>query len=274
MYLNAKTIMTLIEDKDNLAKLAQVGVDLTVRHIFNFETGLLIKPDKDGFVQLAAGKKYAVDFNQRMEILDALVYEAKLIHRSSLYRMGGMINYQFQLDQDENICAILYAYCDIKIQIGSRLAQLIARDCGEFKSVSHTGRIDDYYLSDVSRVENGGILSIDKTILPTYTKIEPVDGVFHCENGWYSFGFSSGCNIEQGTFSRMLVNTERLSINSPIFDPGFKTDNVGTLGSVQSKNGFVDFRVGESICKMYYFKAYDSELYNGQWQNTKPDGSK
>jgi deoxycytidine triphosphate deaminase len=124
---------------------------------------------------------------------------------------------------------------------------------------------------------NIGMILKDKTILNNYTPMETktIDGV----EGWllypgaYDITFHEGCKIASNRIGMIRQRSSLLRngaiIASSIFDPGFETDNMGTI-MIVTATIFIeqDARVGQM-----YFHECDSvaeeNLYNGQWQNDK-----
>jgi deoxycytidine triphosphate deaminase len=124
---------------------------------------------------------------------------------------------------------------------------------------------------------NIGMILKDKTILNNYTPVETktIDGV----EGWllypgaYDITFHEGCKIASNRIGMIRQRSSLLRngaiIASSIFDPGFETDNMGTI-MIVTATIFIeqDARVGQM-----YFHECDSvaeeNLYNGQWQNDK-----
>ena len=124
---------------------------------------------------------------------------------------------------------------------------------------------------------NIGMVLKDKTILNNYTPVETktIDGV----EGWllypgaYDITFHEGCKIASNRIGMIRQRSSLLRngaiIASSIFDPGFETDNMGTI-MIVTATIFIeqDARVGQM-----YFHECDSvaeeNLYNGQWQNDK-----
>lgn len=124
---------------------------------------------------------------------------------------------------------------------------------------------------------NIGMVLKDKTILNNYTPVETkrIDGV----EGWllypgaYDITFNEGCKIAANRVGMIRQRSSLLRngaiIASSIFDPGFETENMGTI-MIVTATIFIeqDARVGQM-----YFHECDSvaeeNLYNGQWQNDK-----
>jgi len=124
---------------------------------------------------------------------------------------------------------------------------------------------------------NIGMVLKDKTILNNYTPVETktIDGV----EGWllypgaYDITFHEGCKIASNRIGMIRQRSSLLRngaiIASSIFDPGFETDNMGTI-MIVTATIFIeqDARVGQ----MYFHECdgvAEENLYNGQWQNDK-----
>jgi deoxycytidine triphosphate deaminase len=139
------------------------------------------------------------------------------------------------------------------------------------KSINVIGK-DPY-----SSKPNIGMVLKDKTILNNYTPMETknVDGV----EGWilhpgaYDITFNEGCKIAANRVGMIRQRSSLLRngaiIASSIFDPGFETDNMGTI-MIVTATIFIeqDARVGQ----MYFHECdgvAEENLYNGQWQNDK-----
>jgi len=114
----------------------------------------------------------------------------------------------------------------------------------------------------------------DKTELTTYTPFETtrLDGT----EGWllypgtYDVTFNEGCNIPA---NRVAFIKQRSSlwrngtlINSPVFDPGFNTENMGTIMLV-TQTIFIE--KDARVAQIYFHECDPAELYAGQWQNDR-----
>jgi len=114
----------------------------------------------------------------------------------------------------------------------------------------------------------------DKTELTTYTPypLTSVDGV----EGWmlypgtYDITFNEGCKIPN---NRVAFIKQRSSlwrngalINSPVFDPGFETEFMGTIMLV-TQTIFIEENA--RVAQIYFHECEPAEEYNGQWQNDK-----
>ena len=123
-----------------------------------------------------------------------------------------------------------------------------------------------------------GKVLVEKTELTDYTPIEPLnlDG----RKGWllhegtYDITFNEGCKIPD---NRVAFIKQRSSlyhngaiINSPVFDPGFETQNMGTLLYVHET---IFIEKDARVAQIYFHECNGAELYNGQWQGDKQRNS-
>ena len=116
-----------------------------------------------------------------------------------------------------------------------------------------------------------------KTELPAYTAVRPTEDAdqrisWALEPGYYEITLQEGCNIPN---SAMLLLKQRSSlkrcgaeIESPVFDPGFKTEHMGTFMKV---NHPVRIEYMARVCQavVYETKGEVENLYEGQFQNDK-----
>lgn len=118
----------------------------------------------------------------------------------------------------------------------------------------------------------------DKTELTTYIPIETInlDGVkgWLLYEGTYDITFWEGCKIPD---NRVAFIKQRSSlwrngtlINSPVFDPGFETDNMGTIMMVTEP---IFIEKDARVAQIYFHECVSAEMYNGQWQNDKQRNS-
>jgi deoxycytidine triphosphate deaminase len=122
-----------------------------------------------------------------------------------------------------------------------------------------------------------GMVLKDKTILNNYTpvpltKIDGVEG-WLLYSGAYDITFHEGCKIAANRVGMIRQRSSLLRngaiIASSIFDPGFITENMGTI-MIVTATIFIeqDARVGQ----MYFHECdevNEENLYNGQFQNDK-----
>lgn len=126
-----------------------------------------------------------------------------------------------------------------------------------------------------------GMVLKDKTILNVYTPVETkkIDG---CE-GWllypgaYDVTFHEGCKIAPNKVGLIRQRSSLLRngaiIASSVFDPGFETENMGTI-MIVTATIFIekDARVGQ----MYFHECEEvdeEDLYNGQFMHDKQRNS-
>ena len=118
----------------------------------------------------------------------------------------------------------------------------------------------------------------DKTELTTYIPLDTIqlDG----NEGWllyegvYDITFWEGCNIPDNRVAfikqRSSLYRNGAIINSPVFDPGFKTDNMGTLLYVHET---IFIEKDARVAQIYFHECESAEKYDGQWQNDKQRNS-
>jgi deoxycytidine triphosphate deaminase len=125
----------------------------------------------------------------------------------------------------------------------------------------------------VSSTKMGFILK-DKTILAHYEPLQPtqLDGY----NGWilyqgvYDITFHEGCKIpaDRTAFIKQRSSLYRNGaiINSPLFDPNFETQHIGTLMYVHET---VFIEQDARVAQIYFHECTtvpEDQLYNGQFQ--------
>ena len=118
----------------------------------------------------------------------------------------------------------------------------------------------------------------DKTVLTTYTLVDTkqVDG----DEGWllyegvYDITFNEGCKIPDNRVAfikqRSSLYKNGAIINSPVFDPGFETQNMGTLLYVHET---IFIEKDARVAQIYFHECEPAEKYDGQWQNDKQRAS-
>jgi deoxycytidine triphosphate deaminase len=118
----------------------------------------------------------------------------------------------------------------------------------------------------------------DKTELTTYIPIETInlDG----DKGWllyegvYDITFHEGCKIPENRVAfikqRSSLYRNGAIINSPVFDPGFETANMGTILYVHET---IFIEENARVAQIYFHECNGADLYNGQWQNDKQRSS-
>jgi len=139
----------------------------------------------------------------------------------------------------------------------------------------------DLTLKQVNKIGNKGVaiskigkVLKDKTELTNYTPhgLMNLDGV----TGWllyegvYDITFNEGCKLPSNRVAfikqRSSLYRNGTIINSPVFDPGFETDFMGTLMYVHET---IFIEENARVAQIYFHECEAAELYNGQWQGDK-----
>ena len=118
----------------------------------------------------------------------------------------------------------------------------------------------------------------DKTELTTYIPFESIklDGAegWLLYSGVYDITFNEGCKIPDNRVAfikqRSSLYRNGAIINSPVFDPGFETQYMGTLLYVHET---IFIEKDARVAQIYFHECNGAELYNGQWQNDKQRSS-
>jgi len=132
----------------------------------------------------------------------------------------------------------------------------------------------------IGTVLNGRIGKVlkDRTELTTYipTTTIKVDGM----EGWllyqgvYDITFNEGCKIPDNRVAfikqRSSLYRNGAIINSPVFDPGFETQNMGTLLYVHET---IFIEKDARVAQIYFHECDPADKYDGQWQNDKQRSS-
>lgn len=132
------------------------------------------------------------------------------------------------------------------------------------------------YNPEEGTYESGKIGKVlkDKTELTDYTpmnliKLDEVEG-WLLYAGTYDVVFNEGCKIPD---NRVAFIKQRSSlwrngtlINSPVFDPGFETDSMGTIMLV-TQTIFIE--KDARVAQMYFHECTPAEKYDGQWNFDK-----
>jgi deoxycytidine triphosphate deaminase len=114
----------------------------------------------------------------------------------------------------------------------------------------------------------------DKTELTTYTAENTImlDGAegWLLHEGVYDITFNEGCKLPENRVAfikqRSSLYRNGAIINSPVFDPGFETQNMGTLLYVH-ETLFIE--KDARVAQIYFHECESAEKYDGQWQGDK-----
>lgn len=133
----------------------------------------------------------------------------------------------------------------------------------------------DLSIKSVQQVKSStkmGFILKDKTILAHYEPLQPtkLDGY----NGWilypgvYDITFHEGCKIpaDRTAFIKQRSSLYRNGaiINSPVFDPGFETQHMGSLMYVHET---VFIEQDARVAQIYFHPSTTTDnLYSGQFQ--------
>lgn len=135
------------------------------------------------------------------------------------------------------------------------------------------------YVAKVHQAFSVGFIPADgkgKAKLPVCSQIEPnetlIDGkptkTWKLEPGDYEIGFAESLEVPLDcaaiVLQRSSVRRCGTTINSPLYDPGFHTDMIGTFMHV---NVPVEFEVASRVAQIVFFTSdEEAEPYNGQYQ--------
>lgn len=137
------------------------------------------------------------------------------------------------------------------------------------KQVNEIGVISNHN----SSLKIGKVLK-DKTELTNYKPygLINLDGV----SGWllyegvYDITFNEGCKLPDNRVAfikqRSSLYRNGTTINSPVFDPGFETEFMGTLMYVHTT---LFIEENARVAQIYFHECQSAEMYNGQWQGDK-----
>jgi deoxycytidine triphosphate deaminase len=142
------------------------------------------------------------------------------------------------------------------------------------KAVQKVGTKISGGVYNLSRGGKIGKVLKDKTELTTYTTINTImlEGVegWLLHEGIYDITFNEGCKIPDNRVAfikqRSSLYRNGAIINSPVFDPGFETENMGTLVYVYET---IFIEKDARVAQIYFHECEPAEKYNGQWQNDK-----
>jgi deoxycytidine triphosphate deaminase len=138
----------------------------------------------------------------------------------------------------------------------------------------------DLSLKAVNRVGYGianstiGKVLKDRNQLATYMPVDimSIEG----NKGWllhagvYDLTFNEGCKIPNNRVAfikqRSSLYRNGATINSPVFDPGFETEFIGSFLYVHNT---IFIEENARVAQIYFHECQPAELYDGQWQNDK-----
>lgn len=133
----------------------------------------------------------------------------------------------------------------------------------------------DLSLKSIARLDGGGHVFKSETRVNGCTSVELVsDGEGHMgyllQPGTYDITCNEGCDIAPNRTAMVRQRSSLLRngaiIASSIFDPGFYTDNIGTVMVVTTE---IFIEQDARVAQMYFHENNEGELYDGQFQNDK-----
>jgi deoxycytidine triphosphate deaminase len=114
----------------------------------------------------------------------------------------------------------------------------------------------------------------DKTQLTTYKPYEMIN--LEGAHGWllyegvYDVTFNEGCKLPSNRVAfikqRSSLYRNGTIINSPVFDPGFETEFMGTLMYVHET---IFIEENARVAQIYFHECQSAEMYDGQFQGDK-----
>jgi deoxycytidine triphosphate deaminase len=140
------------------------------------------------------------------------------------------------------------------------------------KSVNSIGQTTNHQ-RNFTKDKIGKVLK-DRTELTNYVPYPLInlDGV----SGWllyegvYDITFNEGCKLPSNRVAfikqRSSLYRNGTIINSPVFDPGFETEFMGTLMYVHET---IFIEENARVAQIYFHECEAAELYDGQWQGDK-----
>lgn len=103
-------------------------------------------------------------------------------------------------------------------------------------------------------------------ILEDIVTLDGVEG-WLLYDGVYDITFNEGCKLPSNRVAfikqRSSLYRNGTTINSPVFDPGFETKNMGTLMYVHE---LIFIEKDARVAQIYFHECEPAEEYNGQWQ--------
>ena len=130
----------------------------------------------------------------------------------------------------------------------------------------------DLSIKSISKLKGGGKILKDKTVVNELEEVayNGFDNGWWISPGTYDVMCNEGCNIPASRTAMVRQRSSLLRngaiIASSIFDPGFKTDNIGTVMIVTER---IFIEKNARIAQMYFHENNEGELYDGQFQNDK-----
>ena len=156
---------------------------------------------------------------------------------------------------------------------GHQIKQYLKDNGTNYHKVNQVGI--DLSVCKIEKIIGGVMVFQDKTVVnpDLFINVELINiegkKMWRLERGAYALTFNEGVKIPAGSTgfitSRSSIYRGGAKINSPIWDPGFETDVMGTTMFVESETIFIEENA--RVCQFYMItNPIPQELYNGQFQ--------
>jgi len=132
----------------------------------------------------------------------------------------------------------------------------------------------DLTVCEIKRI-GGGVVAQDKTTIHPYELTMPSMGptgklMYSLPAGAYSLTFDQGIKLPSDKTAFIVHRSSIVRcgsfITSGIFDPGFKTEQLGAVLFVVEP---LLIEKGARVAQLFVHENYEAELYAGQWAGSK-----
>jgi dUTP pyrophosphatase len=156
---------------------------------------------------------------------------------------------------------------------GHQVFQYMEMNSTNYYKVNQVGI--DLSVKKIEKIIGGIMVFQEKTVvnpeLFTNVELTNIEGrkMWRLESGTYALTFNEGVKIPANATgfitSRSSIYRGGAKINSPIWDPGFETREMGTTMFLNAETIFIEENA--RVCQFYMVtNPIPQELYNGQFQ--------
>jgi len=156
---------------------------------------------------------------------------------------------------------------------GHQVFQYMEMNSTKYYKVNQVGI--DLSVKKIEKIIGGVMVFQEKTVvnpeLFTNVELTNIEGrkMWRLESGTYALTFNEGVKIPANATgfitSRSSIYRGGAKINSPIWDPGFETREMGTTMFLNAETIFIEENA--RVCQFYMItNPIPQELYNGQFQ--------
>lgn len=156
---------------------------------------------------------------------------------------------------------------------GHQVFQYMEMNGTDYHKVNQVGI--DLSVKKIEKIIGGVMVFQEKTVvnpeLFTNVELTNIEGrkMWRLERGTYALTFNEGVKIPANATgfitSRSSIYRGGAKINSPIWDPGFETREMGTTMFLNAETIFIEENA--RVCQFYMItNPIPQELYNGQFQ--------